>query len=50
MTELDNSYSAEELGQLLKEMAGSKGDWEDGTCFTGRIDDAKVAEWVKSLK
>ena len=37
-------------GQLLKEMAGSKGDWEDGTCFTGRIDDAKVAEWAKSLK
>lgn len=37
-------------GQLLKEMAGGKGDWEDGTCFTGRIDDAKVAEWAKSLK
>ena len=37
-------------GQLLKEMAGSKGDWKDGTCFTGRIDDAKVAEWAKSLK
>ena len=37
-------------GQLLKEMAGRKGDWEDGTCFTGRIDDAKVAEWAKSLK
>lgn len=37
-------------GQLLKEMAGNKGDWEDGTCFTGRIDDAKVAEWARSLK
>lgn len=37
-------------GQLLKEMAGSKGDWQDGTCFTGAIDDAKVADWAKSLK
>lgn len=37
-------------GKLLAEMAGGKGNWQDGTCFTGSIDDAKVAEWVNSLK
>lgn len=36
-------------GKLLAEMAGGKGNWQDGTCFTGSIDDAKVAEWVRSL-
>lgn len=37
-------------GKLLAEMAGNKGNWQDGTCFTGSIDDAKVADWVKSLQ
>lgn len=36
-------------GKLLAEMAGNKGNWQDGTCFTGSIDDAKVVEWVRSL-
>ena len=36
-------------GKLLAEMAGGKGNWQDGTCFTGSIDDAKVVEWVRSL-
>ena len=36
-------------GKLLAEMAGGKGNWQDGTCFTGSLDDAKVAEWVRSL-
>ena len=36
-------------GKLLAEMAGGKGNWQDGTCFTGSIDDAKVQEWVRSL-
>lgn len=37
-------------GKLLAEMAGGKGSWQDGTCFTGSLSDAKVADWVKSLK
>ena len=36
-------------GKLLAEMAGGKGNWQDGTCFTGSFDDAKVVEWVRSL-
>nr|WP_304100966.1 flavodoxin [Mitsuokella multacida] len=36
-------------GKLLAEMAGGKGNWQDGMCFTGSIDDAKVVEWVRSL-
>lgn len=36
-------------GKLLAEMAGNKGNWQDGTCFTGSLDDAKVQEWVRSL-
>lgn len=36
-------------GKLLAEMAGGKGNWQDGTCFTGSLDDAKVQEWVHSL-
>ena len=36
-------------GKLLAEMAGGKGNWQDGTCFTGSLDDAKVVEWVRSL-
>lgn len=36
-------------GKLLAEMAGGKGKWQDGTCFTGSLDDAKVVEWVRSL-
>lgn len=36
-------------GKLLVEMAGGKGNWQDGTCFTGSLDDAKVQEWVRSL-
>ncbi|MGE9899209.1 flavodoxin [Mitsuokella multacida] len=36
-------------GKLLAEMAGGKGNWQDGTCFTGSLDDAKVQEWVRSL-
>lgn len=31
-------------GKLLAEMAGGKGNWQDGTCFTGSLDDAKVQE------
>ncbi len=37
-------------GKLLAEMAGGKGSWQDGTCFTGSLSDAKVTDWVKSLK
>lgn len=37
-------------GKLLAEMAGGKGSWQDGTCFTGSLSDAKVADWVKALK
>ena len=36
-------------GKLLAEMAGGKGNWQDGTCFTCSLDDAKVQEWVRSL-
>ena len=36
-------------GKLLAEMAGNKGNWQDGMCFTGSLDDAKVVEWVRSL-
>ena len=36
-------------GKLLAEMAGGKGNWQDGTCFTGSLDDTKVVEWVRSL-
>lgn len=36
-------------GKLLAEMAGGKGSWQDGMCFTGSLDDAKVQEWVRSL-
>ena len=36
-------------GKLLAEMAGGKGNWQDGTCFTGSLGDAKVGEWVRSL-
>lgn len=36
-------------GKLLAEMAGGKGNWQDGTCFTGSLDDAKVQEWGRSL-
>ena len=36
-------------GKLLAEMAGGKGNWQDGTCFTGSLDNAKVQEWVRSL-
>ena len=36
-------------GKLLAEMDGGKGNWQDGTCFTGSLDDAKVQEWVRSL-
>lgn len=36
-------------GKLLAEMAGGKGNWQDGTCFTGSIDDAKVTDWLKSI-
>ena len=36
-------------GKLLAEMAGGKGNWQDGMCFTGSLDDAKVVEWVRSL-
>ncbi|WP_270381009.1 flavodoxin [Mitsuokella multacida] len=36
-------------GKLLAEMAGGKGNWQDGTCFTGSLGDAKVVEWVRSL-
>ena len=36
-------------GKLLAEMAGGKGNWQDGMCFTGSLDDAKVQEWVRSL-
>ena len=37
-------------GKLLAEMAGGKGSWQDGTCFTGSLSDAKVTDWLKSLK
>lgn len=37
-------------GKLLAEMAGNKGNWQDGTCFTGSLDDAKIADWIKSLQ
>ena len=37
-------------GKLLAEMAGGKGSWQDGTCFTGSLSDAKVKDWLKSLK
>lgn len=37
-------------GRLLAEMAGGKGSWQDGTCFTGSLSDAKVTDWFKSLK
>ena len=37
-------------GRLLAEMAGGKGSWQDGTCFTGSLSDAKVKDWLKSLK
>lgn len=37
-------------GKLLDEMAGGKGRWQDGTCFTGSLSDAKVKDWLKSLK
>lgn len=37
-------------GKLLAEMAGGKGRWQDGTCFTGSLSDAKVKDWLKSLK
>lgn len=33
----------------LKEMAGSKGTWLQGRCFTGTIQDSQVKDWVKSL-
>lgn len=36
-------------GKLLAEMAGGKGNWQDGMCFTGSLDNAKVQEWVRSL-
>ena len=37
-------------GKLLAEMAGGKGNWQDGTCFTGSLDDARVIDWLKSIK
>ena len=37
-------------GKLLAEMAGGKGSWQDGMCFTGSLSDAKVTDWLKSLK
>lgn len=37
-------------GKLLAEMAGGKGSWQDGTCFTGSLSDVKVKDWLKSLK
>lgn len=37
-------------GKMLAEMAGGKGQWQDGTCFTGSLSDDKVREWVESLK
>ena len=37
-------------GKLLAEMAGGKGSWQDGTCFAGSLSDAKVKDWLKSLK
>ena len=33
----------------LKKMAGSKGTWLQGRCFTGTIQDSQVKDWVKSL-
>lgn len=36
-------------GKLLAEMAGTEGNWQDGTCFTGSLSDAKVREWVRAL-
>ena len=33
----------------LKEMAGSKGSWLQGRCFTGTLQDSQVKDWVKSL-
>ena len=36
-------------GKLLAEMAGGKGNWQDGTCFTGSLSDAKVTDWLKSI-
>lgn len=43
------SSSLGNSGKLLAEMVGNKGNWQDGTCFTGSLSDAKVAEWVRSL-
>lgn len=37
-------------GKLLPEMAGGKGQWQDGICFTGSLSEDKVREWVKSLE
>lgn len=37
-------------GKLLSEMAGGKGQWQDGICFTGSLSEDKVREWVKSLE
>ncbi|NMD98839.1 flavodoxin [Selenomonas bovis] len=37
-------------GKLLFEMAGGKGQWQDGICFTGSLSEDKVREWVKSLE
>lgn len=34
---------------LLKEMAGNKGTWLEGRCFTGTLSDSKIAEWVSTL-
>ncbi len=36
--------------KLLSEMAGGKGQWQDGICFTGSLSENKVREWVKSLE
>ena len=37
-------------GENLKALANGKGDWQDGECFTGAIDDQKVMDWAKSVK
>ena len=37
-------------GKLLSEMAGGKGQWQDGICFTGSLSEDKVREWVRSLE
>ena len=44
------SSSLGNSGKLLSEMAGGKGQWQDGICFTGSLSEDKVREWVKSLE